>query len=67
MCTILYDSAKNTFGVRKRSQNTKKHIRTNKPWFTADCKNARQKYRRTKRLYQKYRTTTLRENRRKTI
>jgi hypothetical protein len=24
MCAILYNRAKNTFGVRKRSQNTKK-------------------------------------------
>lgn len=41
--------------IPKQSKNT------DKPWFTTECKIARQKYRRAKRLYKKYRTSALKK------
>ena len=55
LCDIFTESAKMSFGVKK--ENNEFNLKKNsfkKPWFTKDCKSARQNYRKAKRLYKKF-------------
>ncbi|KAK3087169.1 hypothetical protein FSP39_002522 [Pinctada imbricata] len=53
---IFVNGAKTTFGCKIVTPNKPKKKKgfVNKPWFTVECKNARQNYRRAKRLYKRY-------------
>lgn len=53
---VLVESAKNVFGKKPAFTNTseKFNFEYKKPWFTRDCKNARQNYRKAKKLYKKF-------------
>lgn len=53
---VLVESAKNVFGRKPVLTNTSEtfNVKYKKPWFTRDCKNARQNYRKAKRLYKKF-------------
>ena len=51
---IFIESAKNSFGVKDFNRKPKTKVNFKKPWFTKECKNARQCYRKYKRLYKKY-------------
>ncbi len=53
---VLVESAKNVFGRKPVLTNTSEtfNVKYKKPWFTWNCKNARQNYRKAKRLYKKF-------------
>ena len=62
-CNILISCAKNTFGVTQRKNQTcTKLIEFHKPWCTKECKNARQNFRKAKRLYRKYGNDAFKED-----
>ena len=61
LCKIITDAAADTFGTfvpkRNKYQNS-----NNKPWFNRDCKEARQKYRKSKRIYRRNKNTEARQD-----
>ena len=54
--------AKDIFGTKQLHSNKKPGKRFNKPWFTHECKSARQNYRRAKRLYKRYGGDVFKQN-----
>lgn len=59
---ILVQSAKEVFGTQKPYSCVKKPKAFKKPWFTRECKSARQNFRKAKRLYKKYGGEIFRNN-----
>ena len=56
VCDIFLSCAKKSFGVKQKYGGlaNKGNFRFKKPWFTRDCKSARQNFRKAKRLYKKF-------------
>ena len=54
ICTVYTSSAKEAFGVRILDNPAHKTKRFKKPWFTKYCSNARQNYRKAKRIYKRF-------------
>ena len=60
ICCMLIESTKTTFGTynsTKRINNC--NVKLNKPWFDGESKNARKKFKSSKRRSKRFRTTTL--------
>ena len=54
ICTVYTSSAKEAFGVKILNNPAHKTKRFKKPWFTKYCSNARQNYRKAKRIYKRF-------------
>ena len=62
-CHILLSCAKDTFGVKMDVKLPgKRKIEFHKPLFTTECKNARQSFRKAKRLYRRYGSIAFKED-----
>ena len=53
LCSIFIESARTTFGTKTfKVQNTQRTSKIkNKPWFDGECRVARKKYRKLKRIF----------------
>ena len=54
LLNLLIDSAKETFGTRIDTGNTRIHDKKNKDWYTSDCHKAKKELRKSQRLYKKH-------------
>ena len=57
---MLIESAKTTFGTYNSTKRINIcNVKLNKPWFDGECRNARKKYKSSKRRSKRFRTKSL--------
>ena len=61
ICNIYKEAAINSFGAKPTTKKKKHKFVAKKPWFTHECKAARQEYRKAKRTYNRLRNTSTHE------
>ena len=53
---LFKNACKSSFGFKRNSAQVSHTSRETKPWFTHECRNARNMYHKIRRLYNKYKT-----------
>ena len=65
LSNLFLTAAKNTFGISNPKRKQSGKYTKSKPWFTKECKTARQNYKKAKRLLKKYGSTIFKDEAKK--